>query len=103
MLAWEPVPVSAPPAPAAPLALHALPNPFNPKTTLRFTLPEAGRATLTVHDASGRLVATPADGRFEAGAHAVVWAPGAGTPSGLYLATLRAGGAAASEKLVLLK
>ena len=34
------------------------PNPFNPKTTVRFDLPQAGRVELAVFDLGGRKVAT---------------------------------------------
>ena len=34
------------------------PNPFNPQTTIRFELAEAGPVTLAVFDAAGRLVRT---------------------------------------------
>ena len=44
--------------PAARLALHQnVPNPFNPSTTISFTLPEACAATLEIYDVAGRLVA----------------------------------------------
>jgi photosystem II stability/assembly factor-like uncharacterized protein len=35
------------------------PNPFNPSTTVRFTLPKAGTVSLRVHDITGRQIARP--------------------------------------------
>jgi hypothetical protein len=49
------------------------PNPFNPSTTIRFVLPEAGRVRLIVYDVTGRVVRTLANVQRNAGAHAVVW------------------------------
>jgi hypothetical protein len=54
--------------------LHgAAPNPFREKTVVRFALPTAGRARLSVYDLAGRRVATPVDGLLPAGRHSVVW------------------------------
>ncbi len=88
--------------PAARLALSAAPNPFNPKTTLRFTLPEAGHAQLAIFDLSGRRVATLLDEPREAGEVVVEW-KAKDLASGVYLAQATVPGYKAVEKLVLLK
>ena len=76
--------------------LGAAPNPFNPRTTVRFSLPASGRVLLDLHDAAGRLVAVLADAAFEAGEHGVTWdgrdRQGRAVASGSYFARLRAGG-----------
>jgi len=92
-------------APAPPAALDlapAHPNPFNPVTTLSFSLPRPARATLAVFDVAGRRVALLADGFLPAGRHAVRW-DAAGQASGVYLARLDCEGAARVRRLVLLK
>jgi hypothetical protein len=38
------------------IVYHNYPNPFNPATVIRFSLPEAGSATVRVYDLLGRLV-----------------------------------------------
>ncbi len=85
----------------------AWPNPFNPRTELAFTLPVAGRARLSLHDARGALVRTLVDGDLAAGVHRPTWdgTDEAGRPaaSGAYLARLEAGGAVESVKLVLVR
>ncbi|MCP4546379.1 MAG: hypothetical protein GY835_07930 [bacterium] len=72
------------------------PNPFNPSTTLRFTLVEGGPIRLVVFDTGGRLVRILGEGVFEAGEHSVRWdgrdASGRPVASGLYLARLRVDG-----------
>jgi hypothetical protein len=50
-----------------------VPNPFNPRTVIRFGVPEASPVRLAVYDINGRHVRTLVDGPTEAGHHAVVW------------------------------
>lgn len=82
----------------------AYPNPFNPATQLAFTLPQAGKATLTVYDVLGREVARLVDGRMDAGRHTVTWdATGSTVASGTYFCRLESDGQMAVQKLILLK
>ena len=65
------------------------PNPFNPTTTIRFGLADAGRATLSLYDVNGRHVRTLVAGELDAGYHDIVWngldARGRQVASGVYL------------------
>ncbi|MBN2172320.1 MAG: T9SS type A sorting domain-containing protein, partial [Candidatus Krumholzibacteriota bacterium] len=83
------------------------PNPFNPRTTISFSLPAAAEITLAVHDVRGRQVALLASGAWSAGRHDVVWdgRDGAGHPvaSGLYLYRLEADGVRITNKMLLMK
>ncbi len=96
-----------PATPLAALPLAAHPNPFNPKTTLRFELSAAGRARLDIYDAGGRHVASLLDDVLQAGPQQLLWDgcrdDGSPLPSGAYLARLRAWDRTSSEKLLLLK
>jgi subtilisin family serine protease len=49
------------------------PNPFNPKTTIRFALPEAGRTSVTIYDVAGHLIKTVVDDVLPAQVHQVTW------------------------------
>jgi hypothetical protein len=82
--------------------LSAFPNPFNPTTTLSFTLPRTGKTTLAVYDIIGREVAVLVDGRMAAGEH-ILRFDGSALPSGIYFAKMRSGEIAATRKLLLLK
>jgi hypothetical protein len=92
----------APETPAAVLHLSAAPNPFNPKTTLRFTLPEAGHAELAIFELNGRHVVTLLDEHRAAGEVMVEW-DASGLASGIYFAEATVPGYSEVEKLVLLK
>lgn len=87
--------------------LAAAPNPFNPITTVRFTVPETGPADLSVFDLQGRLVRTLAQGRFAAGEHVRRWdgtLTGGGTAaSGAYFVLLKAGEHRVVRKVSLVK
>jgi hypothetical protein len=86
---------------------HNYPNPFNPSTTIRFSVPAAGRAQLAILDLRGRRIATLVDGELAAGTHAVVWdgrdSGGAATASGVYLYRLTTSTGVATRRLTLVK
>ena len=86
----------------------AAPNPFNPRTEIGIEVPTTTAVTLSVFDASGRLVRTLVDGRvLDAGPHAVTWDgddnAGQRVPSGVYLCRLFAGRETAGLRVVLAK
>jgi hypothetical protein len=89
-------------APASYAVVSAFPNPFNPTTTIHFTLPEASKVTLNVYDINGRLVSTLVNGLREAGAQQVTF-DGSKLSSGVYLYTLNAGQNVITGKMALVK
>jgi hypothetical protein len=96
----------AAPAPARLLAPY--PNPFNPRTRLRYELEAAGHVTLEILDARGRSIRRLLDARLGAGPGYVLWdgrdARGALAASGVYLARLSLDGhEAGRQKLLLVK
>lgn len=78
------------------------PNPFNPATTIPYTLADPGHARLTIHDLLGRPVATLLDAPLQAGEHQARFEAGS-LPSGLYFVTLEALGRQRTAKIVLLR
>jgi hypothetical protein len=90
---------------------HARPNPFEPVTTIDFSLAAGGRVTVRVYDAAGRVVRTLVDAPLDAGPHTIVWDGttdgGTRAASGVYFVRMRSanleGSFARTRKLVLLK
>lgn len=88
------------------------PNPFNPSTTIRFSLPEQATVSLKIYNLLGQEIATLADGDMNAAFHNVVWngrnSSGAQVASGMYFYRLEATGVSGEKfnslkKLVFLK
>ncbi|MCX6641736.1 MAG: hypothetical protein NTW14_14820 [bacterium] len=115
----------AAPLPENLVVLGIYPNPFNPATTIRFTLPQAAQVSLQVFDINGRFVGAhgmrPSGGGgsegarraplqeawYPAGSHEITF-DASGLPSGIYLYRLTASGSGATPtmlcgKMVLLK
>ncbi len=86
---------------------HSHPNPFNPTTTLSYSIPQSGMVHLVVYDAAGRRVKTLEDGFRNAGPQQAVWDgrddAGRVVSSGVYFARLTASGEVRTRKMVLLK
>ncbi|MDP6669248.1 MAG: M14 family zinc carboxypeptidase, partial [Candidatus Krumholzibacteria bacterium] len=83
------------------------PNPFNPKTEIRFNLAEEGPALLRVFDSRGRVIRVLAEGEHAAGEHLLSWdgrdVTGHPLPSGVYFYRLETRDRVASKKMVLIK
>ncbi|MCB1047229.1 MAG: T9SS type A sorting domain-containing protein [Calditrichaeota bacterium] len=80
----------------------AWPNPFNPSTTLAFSLAETAPVRLAVYNLAGQQVALLQDGLLSGGEHRVVF-DATGLASGMYLASLNSGGQVQTQRLVLIK
>ena len=96
-----------PPA-ATPSTLAGHPNPFNPRTVLRYTVAGPGHVRLEIYDVRGRMVRTLVDEFRVAGDQQVVWDgqddQGRSAPSRTYQARLQKDGAAPmTGKLMLVR
>ena len=78
------------------------PNPFNPKTHIRYALPEASRVALRLYDVTGRILAVLVDAELPAGWHELDF-DGSSLASGIYFYRLEAGRFTETRKLILLK
>jgi hypothetical protein len=94
--------------PQAARLLANTPNPFNPRTSVRFELPAAAVVRVDVYDAAGALIRTLLDGARGPGTHTLEWdgtdQGGRGVASGMYFTRLRVDGAVVdTRKMMLLK
>jgi len=78
------------------------PNPFNPNTTIQFSLREQSFVVLKVFDALGREVRTLVNEHQQSGMHMVIF-DGTNLPSGVYFYKLEAGTCSDTKKFLLLK
>ena len=78
------------------------PNPFNPSTTIDFSLPKAGETMVDVFNVSGQKVATLASGFQSAGRHSLVW-NAKSFSSGTYFCVIRQGNETRKIKMTLVK
>jgi len=78
------------------------PNPFNPETTIRYSLPSRSHVLLAVYNALGERVAVLAEGEQESGFHEVRF-DGSALSSGVYFYRLQSAGFVQTKKLSLLR
>ena len=78
------------------------PNPFNPRTTIKYELPKSSEVRLSVYDVLGREVEVLVNEIRDAGVHEVKF-DGSGLSSGLYFYRLQAGDFVATSRLLFLK
>jgi len=87
------------------LANH--PNPFNPLTTVSFTLDKAGTVSVDILDIRGHLVNRLHQGDLAEGQHEMRWngnnRNGQAMPSGLYFVQIKSGGQSARHKMTLVR
>ncbi len=85
----------------------AVPNPFNPMTEIKFSLPRDSFVQLNVYDVSGRLVSRLISENKSAGAHSVRWMgrddAGKSVASGTYFMRLHTGGETSVKSMVLVR
>lgn len=83
------------------------PNPFNPSTSISFSVPKSGLVTLKIYNVLGNLVKTIASGNYSPGNYKYIWngedESNNKVSSGIYICRLRAENFSASKKMVLLK
>jgi len=83
------------------------PNPFNPKTTLRYELPDQTHVNLVIYDILGREVKVLVNGIQPSGYHQTIWDgrdhSGKSVSAGMYFYRIQAGSFSKVQKMVLLK
>ncbi len=89
-------------APAAFSVAQNSPNPFNPSTTISFSIPEAGNVSVDIFNVAGQKVDTIANEFKNAGNHSAVW-NASGSSAGVYFYTVKSGNFTKTMKMTLLK
>ncbi|MCL1826863.1 MAG: choice-of-anchor J domain-containing protein, partial [Candidatus Cloacimonetes bacterium] len=83
------------------------PNPFNPETTIRFSVGKEGHVTLEVYNIKGQRVSTLIDHNMSVGTHDVVWEgkDDAGHPvsSGIYFYRMKSDDYQSVKRMILMK
>ncbi len=85
---------------------QSYPNPFNPSTTIQYSLAKAGQTSLKVYNLLGNEVASLVDGPQEAGSHSITFNANNGIlnlVSGVYFYRLASGSFVSTKKLTVMK
>ncbi len=80
----------------------SFPNPFNPITTIKFSVETFHAMSLRIFDITGRVVATLINGEIPIGNHEITW-NASRQPSGVYIVQLSNSKSIQTQKLILLK
>ncbi len=78
------------------------PNPFNPSTKIKFSLPESTIATLTIYDVSGKVIDKAFNEKLNAGVYEYQL-NGANLSTGIYFYSLKTGSNVITKKMILTK
>jgi len=97
--------------PELPVVVTALnnnyPNPFNPETTISYSVKERGPVTIEIYNVKGQLVKTVVKGIQEPGNHTIVWNGtddnGRSVSSGVYYYKMQAGKYSSTKKMIMMK
>lgn len=79
-----------------------IPNPFNPVTSIKFTIPKSEFVKLIIYDILGREIVRPVNQELRAGNYEVNW-DATNYASGIYFYRLKAGDFVETRKLILLR
>jgi len=78
------------------------PNPFNPSTTIKYSIPEKSNVTLKIYDVLGNEIGTLIKEEKPAGTYEITWSEDQ-LPSGIYFYRLQAGSFRETKKMILMK
>jgi hypothetical protein len=87
--------------------LSNYPNPFNPSTTIKYSLAREGQVTIDIFNIRGQKINTLVNGVMSAGLHTVQWngddADGKSVSSGIYFYRMNNEGTSSVKKMILMK
>ena len=103
---WEQIPVSIRNSfrhkPSGFRLLQNFPNPFNPKTVIRYQLSAVSQVDLSIFNVLGQKIATLFSGLQTSGLHKIKW-NASSLPSGLYFYRLKAGSYCQTRRMLYIK
>jgi dihydroorotase len=79
-----------------------MPNPFNPATTISFTVEKAGHTTAEIFNTAGQKIATILSAHLNAGRYSVTW-DASGFSAGVYFYTVTSGSNSMTRKMTVAK
>jgi len=95
------------PIPAKALISSNYPNPFNPSTTIAYSIPKDGMVRIGIYNIKGQKVKELCNSEMQRGHHKVLWdgkdAKRRNVSSGIYFVKLQASGAVSTRKIMLMK
>ncbi|MDD2332106.1 MAG: FlgD immunoglobulin-like domain containing protein, partial [Candidatus Cloacimonetes bacterium] len=87
--------------------LNAFPNPFNPQTTIRYSIREAGEVKIAIYNLKGQMIRSFTNNHSQAGYFNVIWdgydSHGNAVGSGMYLYRMSSSNYSATRKMLLSK
>ncbi|PKN80422.1 MAG: hypothetical protein CVU48_01945 [Candidatus Cloacimonetes bacterium HGW-Cloacimonetes-1] len=96
-----------PQIPVSTVLMSAYPNPFNPQTSLRYSLKEAGNVTIDVYNVKGQIIRSFTKNHATPGYFSVTWDgkdnSGSSVSSGVYFYRMISGKYSAIRKMMLMK
>jgi len=84
------------------LLSYNYPNPFNPSTKIKYSVPQSSNVVIKVYDILGNEIETLVNEEKSAGSYELTW-NAKGLSSGVYFYQLRAGSFVETKKMVLIK
>jgi hypothetical protein len=83
------------------------PNPFNPETTISYSMKEAGSVSIDIYNVKGQLVKHLVNGEMTAGKHSIVWNGrddnNHAVSSGVYFYKMNSGIYSSTKKMIMMK
>jgi len=90
-----------------PMRITNYPNPFNPTTTITYTVPKDGEVKLHIYNLKGQLVKTLVSESKKSGSYKITWngedQAGNKVSSGLYFTRFESNGKTLTNKMLILK
>ena len=78
------------------------PNPFNPVTKIKYSVPENNQVSISIYDIKGNMISELINKNHYIGIYNITW-NAEGYPSGVYFVKLNAGDFTQTQKLMLIK